>query len=153
MFGGQETSTTIKLQACPACGAEFQAKSAVFECVRCHGMWVPPNALMPLLERADQEVAELLGDFPAGDATFQKSSSPRCCACCGQKMTNYQFAEKSGIWIDCCPAGHGIWLDAGEFRLVHRFHNKGAAQTDIDVDDIDPYRAAFLKSLKDAVEE
>ncbi len=69
-------------------------------------------------------------------------------------MSNYQFEETSGTWIDACSDGHGVWLDAGELELLRRFHHgpEDAGEAVIEVEEMDPYRAAFLRSLSKSVE-
>lgn len=36
-------------------------------------------------------------------------------------MENYPFGYQSGIWVDGCSQGHGVWLDAGELRLIRDY--------------------------------
>ena len=70
-------------------------------------------------------------------------------------MDNYQFAYESGIWIDACPHGHGMWLDAGEFSMIRSFRSGEAPpptpQQVPTAGEGDPYRQAFLRSLADAM--
>lgn len=45
-------------------------------------------------------------------------------------MENFKF-EETGVWIDGCSEGHGIWLDNGELRLIsQRAKGKDAAESD-----------------------
>ena len=39
------------------------------------------------------------------------ATCPRCAA-------GLEQVDHLGVKIDRCPAGHGMWLDAGEFELV-----------------------------------
>ena len=39
-------------------------------------------------------------------------------------MDHYQFDYASGIWVDSCPLGHGLWLDAGELKQIIEYRQR-----------------------------
>jgi len=42
-------------------------------------------------------------------------------------MNSYQYDVSSGIWIEGCPAGDGVWMDKGEVLKIHQ-HLQDAAK-------------------------
>jgi Zn-finger nucleic acid-binding protein len=67
------------------------------------------------------EKDDLFQSLPAKGHTFNRSSELRNCPVCSIKMDNTQFQYSSGIWIDSCPEGHGIWIDGGEMQLLKEY--------------------------------
>lgn len=119
LFGQFKSSKNAQLPTdCPQCQTRLEQGCDVFKCPRCQGFWVPEVLFSILLKETDQQIEELLQSPPPGSQTYSPSPSPRKCACCAQAMDNYPFGYESGIWIDACPKGHGIWLDAGELPLL-----------------------------------
>ena len=145
LFGSKPPEPSLP-GACPECEAQLVQGKDAFRCPQCQGFWLPEFLLRVLLEEQDQQVRELLESPPPGEHTFGPSASPRKCAVCGLGMDNYEF---SGVWLDACPRGHGIWLDAGEFRLL----KKPDLATAAPASEGDPYRSAFLKTVIQAAEK
>lgn len=91
-------------------------------CPKCRGIWLSHAQLTEILDqvkhRAEADLATVESDGHADIGnTFAPSRLARGCPHCGVAMHNYKF-EETGIWIDGCPAAHGIWLDQGELRLL-----------------------------------
>lgn len=155
LFGGKpKRATWQNPRGCPACQQPLQSLGAVFQCQACQGFWIPELYFGKLLAQADEQVAPMLDTRPPGPQTLNPSTSPRQCACCEAAMDNYQFACESGIWIDACPHGHGMWLDPGEFAMIRSFRSgegPSVSQTLPQAFEGDPYREAFLRSVADAM--
>ena len=91
-------------------------------CPACRGIWLSQAQLTEILQQVSEKVE---GDLEAVESdghaeignTFAPSRLTRSCPACQVPMNNYKF-EETGIWIDGCPEGHGIWLDQGELRLL-----------------------------------
>jgi hypothetical protein len=49
----------------------------------------------------------------AGDEEKVRATALMRCPKCGEKLAE---VEVHGVTIDECPAGHGMWLDAGELK-------------------------------------
>lgn len=98
---------------CPACKEdmlilEFRDVEIDF-CARCHGVWLDEGEL--------SQLARTGGDFwhmpPGGRKT--KRRCPRC----NRRMALATFPG-TGIEVDVCGRGHGIWFDGGELEGVLR---------------------------------
>lgn len=91
-------------------------------CPKCLGIWLTRTELEALLTQVSEDtdaglaVSDSDGEASIGH-TFAPSRLSRACPECQEAMENYRFDE-TGIWIDGCNAGHGIWLDQGELRLI-----------------------------------
>lgn len=111
---------------------ETSCARPVLRCPSCRGLWLTATALgSALCENTESPELDGLvgndGDSEIGH-TFAPSRLARCCPTCAAPMENHKF-EDSGVWIDTCAAGHGIWLDRGELKLLseRKKHRPGAA--------------------------
>lgn len=95
----------------------------VLGCPGCEGIWLEATTLATALSESalSDELRGLIeGQQDAEIAhTFAPSRQKRSCPDCQQTMDNDAF-EDSGVWIDVCPEGHGIWLDRGELKLLRQ---------------------------------
>lgn len=99
----------------------------VYLCNLCGGSFFSQESLNNLLNyEGEKEWPELFELEANTEHTYDRSEERRECPGCGEKMNNQQFWYTSGIWVDYCPDGHGIWLDRGEARLLKDFHNRMA---------------------------
>lgn len=93
---------------CPACDTslvvvEHQQIELDLCLGGCQGLWFDHDELIWL--RA--EGAALFADWPPAAAAHPLRHCPRC-----QRVM--AACQNDGIVLDRCPAGHGIWFDAGE---------------------------------------
>lgn len=110
-------------------------EQCALRCPGCGGSWLEATTLTSALT-AGQVGSQLLafieqdGEADIGH-TFAPSRLKRACPACTVSMENERF-EETGIWIDACPQGHGIWLDRGELRLLReaRAHRATASESD-----------------------
>lgn len=115
-----------KSRQCHSCKVPLQPESMgarlLERCPQCRGIWLYRSQLLEILSQVSSKVegdlktVEEDGHAEIGN-TFAPSRVLRCCPECSKEMENFQF-EETGIWIDGCPDGHGIWLDNGELRLL-----------------------------------
>ncbi len=121
----QQTSEGLQ---CLTCGAPLaplsQAQNGLLRCPTCSGTWLTSEALKSVLEEAaasESEAPEAVSGDGEADIghTFAPSRTKRGCPVCHSEMLNHKF-EESGVWVDTCEAGHGIWLDKGELKLLAR---------------------------------
>jgi len=100
------------------------------KCVQCEGIWIARDRLEALLSKTEgtgsreSSPVDLDGEADVGN-TFAPSRVHRMCPACGEEMENFVF-EGTGIWIDGCPHGHGIWLDRGELKLLAKRTGEGS---------------------------
>jgi Zn-finger nucleic acid-binding protein len=98
---------------CPACRAsmailEYNGVDLDF-CFSCRGCWLDAGELGLILNGTP--------DRPE-DLKLEKSSrGKRRCPRCGSRM-RVGPAPATGVEVDACPAGHGLWLDAGELEQI-----------------------------------
>lgn len=111
---------------CPVCeGSVLQPvsvrKDTIYKCPQCEGFWFDREGLSGV---EDLPESELMGTFQsqlngAGVQT-QDTGRGRSCPRCGEPLDNHQYDVSSGIWVDSCPAGEGVWLDRGEVMAIHK---------------------------------
>jgi len=109
---------------CPKCNSELESvmfkEIEIERCSGCKGLWFQPDELATL--RNDSWMADYILD--EGKAKVGKEFDrirDVDCPICGVKMEQQADADQSHIIYEVCPAGHGIFLDAGEFTdLVHK---------------------------------
>jgi Zn-finger nucleic acid-binding protein len=102
---------------CPKCEqdlivVEFEGVE-VDHCLDCRGTWFDAGELELVAEMAGAAPGQLEGALRGGKAVGGRRRCPRC----RRKMEVVQIGTPS-IEIDRCPAGDGIWLDAGELAAV-----------------------------------
>ena len=100
---------------CPACKAsmailEYNGVELDF-CFSCKGCWLDAGELGLILNGTP--------DRPDDLKLERASRGKRRCPRCGARML-VGPAPATGVEVDACPAGHGVWLDAGELEQVAR---------------------------------
>lgn len=116
--------------SCPRCRAPLRSRAvetcSVVECTRCAGLWLTPDTLDRLCDRADEEglAARVLGG-PAKVGTVEPEVVRYLpCVVCRELMLRRNFASCSGVILDLCRH-HGLWLDRGELERILEFVRKG----------------------------
>lgn len=112
---------------CPTCRAPMIVVELdgveVDHCLACHGVWLDSGELELLIEIARSTPGRLhaaLGAAAAGPA------GPRRCPRCWRKLRALQVGDTPAVTLDRCPAGHGLWFDAGELATIVRHYADGA---------------------------
>jgi Zn-finger nucleic acid-binding protein len=97
---------------CPACNEPAIALELdgveIDRCPACAGIWLDEEEIVWLAQRsegASRPLADALLRGPAGPGS--KRRCPRCDRGMRQEIL-------SSVELERCPAGHGIWFDAGE---------------------------------------
>lgn len=85
-------------------------------CTRCSGVWLDAGELELLIALLISEGAKAPGLEPDHSAAKDKLR----CPICGLKMDRAWTGGEQKVLIDRCPAGHGLWFDAGELQKVLR---------------------------------
>jgi Zn-finger nucleic acid-binding protein len=104
---------------CPACkvplivaerdGVELDV------CVQCHGLWLDAGELALLAEKMGRR---LEAGGQAGLVKAEVEESTRPCPRCDKRMHKAWLGNRPRVLLDTCPAGHGLWFDAGELGQV-----------------------------------
>jgi Zn-finger nucleic acid-binding protein len=142
LMGSKSQSPPTLQQKCKSCDqalvAEAAGEHSVLRCPACRGTWLAAASLgAALSEKGESEellaVVDNDGEADIGH-TFAPSRLARVCPCCPQPMENHKF-EDSGVWIDTCPEGHGIWLDRGELKLLIERRRSGSIAVKPDLEE------------------
>ena len=109
---------------CPRCHIELdhilKGPDQAWLCRHCDGVLL--RKLDPYLDMTEEELRNspvsesLFADHPEVDV-----DPPVGCPLCSQGMRRFIFSHDSGITVDSCPAGHGIWLDDGELARIYDY--------------------------------
>lgn len=108
---------------CPKCGVGMDITGLddfeVDFCPGCRGLWFQPEELSEL--RFDSLRAPFALDQGSAKVGRMMNliDSPEC-PDCGALMTKERDPEQKHILYEYCPAGHGVFLDAGEFTDLAR---------------------------------
>lgn len=120
-------------------------QDTLYKCGQCHGLWFDRDELGRVEELPDSELmADFQDQLDGSGPLTQDSGRGRTCPRCGQPLENHQYDISSGVWIDSCPNGEGVWLDYGEVIAVHQ-HLQDAAK------EWPPERLEALKSQLSAI--
>ncbi|GAA5481434.1 zf-TFIIB domain-containing protein [Haloferula sargassicola] len=125
---------TKESMPCPECDAklnviEIEQNPAIHieRCGSCHGLFFNPGELEALLEATTSEVAWLDPKQWASISEqfeFESEIVYRKCPFCREMMRRENYAGRSGVILDHCPA-HGVWLGAGELRQLTEWWRAG----------------------------
>ena len=106
---------------CPACKGPLREKGAGAMTLDicyggCGGIWFDPKEL----ERVDARAATTLHTVWQDPHRKVVLTEPRLCPRCPDQILDRRwFSEAKKVEIDQCPKCGGLWLDAGEFTLIH----------------------------------
>ncbi len=89
----------------------------MFECARCHGLFVEAAKVALLLRHATLEDEAAAGDGRPGARTHERGAVRYLkCPVCHTPMTR-AAAKGRGVVVDVCSL-HGTWFDANELDAV-----------------------------------
>ncbi len=128
---------------CPCCARALHPREVggvvVFECVKCHGLWVPEDRFGDLVERAAEAARTRRAAGVAAPPRVDGGNPARAqveyrrCPVCDASMARRNHQKRSGVIIDQCHA-HGTWLDAHELERIAGFVLSGRAQRAADAE-------------------
>lgn len=114
---------------CPRCKIGVTTKLYeninIDNCPRCWGIWLDKGELQPILTARDihfspisieQTIKEAHASIPKAEI---ESLLP--CPKCSQPMHSLNYNYSSGVIINTCPNGHGVWFDKDELAHVQIF--------------------------------
>jgi len=88
-------------------------------CINCGGVWFDTGELQLLFDSLHIEYNSLEG---TGLSESDTKEEKRPCPVCKKKMKKIRMGEKNKVLLDKCPAGEGLWFDAGELRQIVEQH-------------------------------
>lgn len=93
-------------------------------CEGCEGIWFDNDELQELLKMGESSASQS-SLAPSFDAEFERTETPGIsglkCPRCNGELFRYNYMISSGIIIDGCEKGCGIFMDDGEIRKVFKF--------------------------------
>lgn len=121
---------------CPVDGTTLEIHTIlstdVEECPRCRGLWFEKGELVKAKDEADTDLNWLDFDLWSDQEEFSTDWSHRKCPKCYQNMAAISYGA-TGVVVDYCVRGHGVWLDKGEFQAIidalkHEVSSKSASE-------------------------
>ncbi len=104
---------------CPLCHEPLVAFELdgveIDRCVDCGGVWLDAGELELIAGRAGAPPGEI--SRALSEARGRRHGTRRCPRC-RRKLQVVQVEGSSVVELDRCPAGHGLWLDAGEMESL-----------------------------------
>ena len=91
-------------------------------CPSCGGIWFDSEDLEALLRAGGLE-ADVLASAAPAETAEKKRRCPRC----RKKMRKL---GSSGVIVDSCPGGDGLWLDGGELATLVKSASSGEKALD-----------------------
>lgn len=117
------------MSRCPRCEVDLNQldSGSAWICPSCDGLLL--RELDPYMKMSEEELRDsavqesLFSDHPKVNL-----DPPVACPQCNQTMRRFVYGNDSGIMLDSCPSGHGIWLDDGELARIYDYmHGIGQA--------------------------
>ena len=106
---------------CPIDGTTLDTHAVhsinVEECGQCRGLWFEEGELRRAKDESDPDLNWLDFDLWSDQESFVAAWSSRKCPQCGKNLATIIYAA-TGVTVDYCTEGHGVWLDKGEFQAI-----------------------------------
>jgi Zn-finger nucleic acid-binding protein len=112
---------------CPICKIRLLAVQyegiSILECEACSGYWLSSEALREVVDRRiisfsvthSRSLAKRLRNSEIPIREFERDLS---CPECLQSLSTINFGLDSGLIVNRCHNGHGIWLDRLELETL-----------------------------------
>lgn len=122
---------------CPRCNTHLKSEdyehTEIDRCPSCGGTWLDAGELSQIVNIQEKKftpefIHETLLTAYRGISEDEKRSIV-CCPICKIAMKAVNYDYKSGIIIDSCPKGHGVWLDHRELEKVQAYREYFQAET------------------------
>ncbi len=96
------------------------------QCKSCHGVWLDQDALTQIIENrtvkfGQQDIIETISTTFAGMPQAEMEKATRECPICCRQLSPINYSYNSGIILDICSQGHGLWLDQGELEKIQQY--------------------------------
>lgn len=122
---------------CPRCNMEMKkiyvSNIELDLCQSCEGVWFDKNEIEEVLSMDEEELAasEL---SPSLQTEIAREEIPGKgglkCPRCENELYRYNYAISSGILIDGCEKGCGLWVDDGEIKKIFEYYLKSQQKLD-----------------------
>ena len=149
-----------ELKECPHCNITLTETGYegidVDVCDGCGGIWLDGGELEEILKRREKKFSksEIAAAKPTGKPSSEEELVPQLrCPLCDDLMERHDFSYTSGVVIDRCARGHGIWLDKGELEKLQVLIEEGEATLEEDLKKWKPVLDKVAGEVKEREEE
>jgi Zn-finger nucleic acid-binding protein len=114
---------------CPHCYQTLINKDyehiSIYTCEKCAGIWLEPAQLSEITTMSDthfipEEVQDVLLAAQSGAGVTENSASLRCPKC-SRDMNTINYDYSSGIIVNVCSLGDGLWFEKNQLQQVQIF--------------------------------
>lgn len=134
---------------CPLDGTTLETHTIqlvnVEECPQCRGLWFEEGQLRKAKDESESDLKWLDFDLWSDQESFTTDWSSRKCPKCDKNMATISYAE-TGVAVDYCVDGHGVWLDKGEFQAIVE-----ALEAEVSSKSVSGYIASSLHAATDLI--
>jgi len=117
---------------CPVCKKKMVEKEyegvPIDICPACGGVWLDKDELNEIIKRREvkfsEEEKKSVEPEKSVEGTHAELVPEINCPICGGLMKRFTYAGTSGIIIDRCSKGDGVWLDKGELEKIQIYIEK-----------------------------
>ncbi len=101
-------------------------------CKKCAGVWLDFGELTTIIERKEKKwpqdvITKILSTTGKAGMPLSEKSRNLTCNKCKNPLAPVNYQNHSGIIVNTCLNGHGLWLDAGELDKIQIYMEKWAA--------------------------
>lgn len=98
-------------------------------CPGCYSAWLDKGEVTQVVENKDEKFSpdEILAAFKNKWKAQPPASSDKNCPQCQKEMKSFNYCD-TGVILDRCPEGHGLWFNPGELQkvqVVMEFYDSG----------------------------
>lgn len=111
---------------CPRCNTTLKTERyegiEIDKCSQCGGTWLDDGEILKIVQTEEETfdpmlIRETLAQGFTGIPKDQQAPTVNCPKC-QSLMTPLNYDYSSGIILDRCPQGHGLWLGGKELEKV-----------------------------------
>jgi Zn-finger nucleic acid-binding protein len=114
---------------CPHCHINLISKEyehlSVSVCQKCEGIWLEPSQLSQIITKRDEQFSsdEIQNTLKAAHPGLSPAETPAALSCpvCSAAMEKINYDYSSGVVLNSCPKGDGLWFDKNELEAVQIF--------------------------------
>ena len=130
---------------CPCCEDSTLIKVTyehveVDKCPQCFGVWLDEGELEKIVECRDKKVSSVLMKETIGHSFLGIPKHERGkdlhCPHCQKTLIAINYSLSSGVILDRCPDGHGMWFDQTELEKVQVFREYWKDQMELKEDSL-----------------
>lgn len=139
---------------CPRCSSVLEIRSresaSITTCPSCKGLWVGTEQIKAMLKNHETTFSPELIKKTISESNpkipLAEQQNLIACPTCSVNMHALNYNYSSGVIVNVCSSGHGIWFDPGELERVEIFMEHWDQEKEL-------HRSEYLGSMKAASQE